>query len=107
MPARNSSGSPAVSLAHPFYCPTGDGGRCALPRPPMVVADGLLRAMTDEEAAGLRSHAVDPEALSVLSGTGSEALARVVGERSADDDHPKADAIVVTCSCGHVILADG
>jgi hypothetical protein len=104
MPPRKSTASSAVSLAHPFPCPAGDGGRCAPPKPPMMVADGLLRAATDEEAATLRSRVVDQKSLSVLSGTGSEALARLVDDRSGDGDHPQPDAVVFTCSCGHIVL---
>jgi hypothetical protein len=71
----------------------------------MMVADGRLRALTDDETAGLRSRAVDPRSLSVLSGTGPDALAPMVDSRSDDGDHPEAGAVVVTCSCGHIILA--
>jgi hypothetical protein len=71
----------------------------------MMVVDGLIRAMTDDEAAALRSRALDPKSLSVLSGTGSEALARLVDHRSGASDHPKPAAVVLACSCGHIVLA--
>lgn len=70
----------------------------------MMVADGRLRTLTDDEAAALGSRAVDPASLSVLSGMGPDALAPIVDPRS-DGGPPEADAVVLTCSCGHVILA--
>lgn len=114
MPARNSArstsrsktGSQAFSVAHPFGCPTGDGGRCTVPQPPMAVdADGLRPLAADEEAA-LASRRIPPASLSVLPGIGTDALARAVDGTSPDGARRHVEGLVITCSCGHVLLAE-
>lgn len=103
MPARNAAKPDSLSLAHPFDCPTGDGGQCALPNPPMVVAGGRLNAVDQEGAAKMRSTAIAAQELTVVRGV--EALAKLVDGDGEGNVVARAGGIVITCSCGHVVLA--
>jgi hypothetical protein len=103
VPARSSAQEKSVPLDHPFDCPTGDGGRCTLPQPPVVVGRGGLRAVSDPEE--LRARSVDPDDITLLNGMGVEAMRGLIDDSTQNPAGYDGRALVMTCSCGHVLVA--
>jgi hypothetical protein len=90
-------------LDHPFDCPAGDGGRCTLPTPPVVVGAEGLQTLTD--GAGFRGQTVEREAITMLNGMGVDAMQSVIENPERHASQRNGPSLVVTCSCGHVLVA--
>jgi hypothetical protein len=95
--------SESFPLDHPFDCPAGDGGRCTLPTPPVVVRPGGLETLTD--GAGFRGQSVERDAITMLNGMGVEAMQSVIENPGDHASDRNGSSLVVTCSCGHVLVA--
>jgi len=94
-----------VPLDHPIDCPTGDGGRCALPNLPIAVATDGLHSLSPSDADALRQLALPVETLSVLDGMGVAAVERAVSAFTGDPNLGDSTALLLPCSCGHVLMA--
>ena len=81
----------------------GDGGSCALPSPPIVVAGGEMRQALDE-ADALRARTVPSQWFTMMKSTGVDGMRELV-EQSSRDQPGHLPAVVVPCSCGHVFAA--
>lgn len=57
-----------------------------------------------EDAAALSSRAIPDQQLTLMEGTGVDAMRKLV-EQSAGDKDGEAPAVVLPCSCGHVFMA--
>jgi hypothetical protein len=103
MPARNSAKTTAATLGQGFECPMGDGGRCELPSPPIIVQRGRMRQVSDE-VADLRTRTIASLWITKAIATGVEAMREIV-DVSTREQRGQAPAIVLPCSCGHVFTA--
>jgi len=81
----------------------GDGGTCTLPSPPILVSRGEMRQAADE-ADALRARTVPSQWFQMMRATGVDGVRELV-EASALDQPGVEPALVVTCSCSHVLAA--
>ena len=81
----------------------GDGGHCALPSPPIVVSRGEMRQAL-EDADALRARTVPSQWFQMMQATGVDGMRELV-ESSALDQPGTEPALVIACSCSHVIAA--
>lgn len=105
MPARNSAktSDPKATLGQGFDCPIGDGGRCALPSPPILIQGGQMR-QAPEDLAAIQSLTVASQWIFMAKAMGVDGI-RELMESSADDKPGQPPAVVLPCSCGHVFAA--
>ena len=103
VPARNSAKTTPATLGQGFECPVGDGGHCALPSPPIVVQHGEMRQAADD-AEELRARPAPTQWLQMMKATGVDGM-RELMEVSARDQPGAEAAVVLPCSCGHVLMA--
>jgi hypothetical protein len=71
----------------------------------MAVGSAGLYAMSPAAAKAVRKTSVNADQLAVLDGIGVDAVRRVADERTREGQKDGSTAVVLPCSCGHVLLA--
>jgi hypothetical protein len=71
----------------------------------MAVGSAGLYAMSPAGAKAVRKTSVSAQHLAVLDGIGVDAIRRVADERMREGRKDRSTAVVLPCSCGHVLLA--
>lgn len=73
----------------------------------MAVGSAGLYALSADAAEAVRKASVRPDRLSVLDGVGVDAIRQVNDERTREGRQNSSTAVLLPCSCGHVLVAPG
>jgi hypothetical protein len=76
-----------------------------MPNPPVIVRRGALEPVHEDEASSFRSRTVAMADVTLLNGMGVDAIRRAVDGSAEGGDSAGRPAVVLPCSCGHVLLA--